>query len=636
MKNEYILKDDTFISIYVISMVFLPIFLLSSLATYSFTLDSIDVEVIYMMLFVCVFVILFTFSYFAMSGDSQIIYLTIIAVSFLLVPLISTGYYKKMINFFENIGSFSKLIINIITASLAICVIFLNMISTGSLDYMDAMPNDKNLEVKWSLISLGILVGLYIFVFYVVPSLFAMFFGFEDVNARTSKTVREDPVFLLTRTFFTSIISFFSILFNGITNIGANFYANIMRDINTTEEAQSALFKYAMLYGFIFMIGVILYLSAFDPSTLTGKAYVYALSAIIPLIVIMGFVIPFSTAQRSGTSTMLLIGIVFTIIFGAFYSYSSMNSETLSTVSYAITIILCLIAIIGLAIFFYIFNNYLKSLDGAIGFLVYFIFYIPCLLIDFVNYIFNEFSMTSRPIYFLFIIEILLIMLYFYAPRIIELTTQTSTSGKIVLLKDGAFLNNQDIIGHAYQLRDTDVPNKKKSSVYDNEALDLEPYTHRTWYSISMWVFINAQPPTSAAYAEETNIFDYGNGKPKVTYFNDMSSPNKKNKYIFYFTDKRNGVASYSLTLPNQKWNNFVFNYSSDKVDLFINGNLERTFNFDGNVPSYLATDLVTIGKDNGLDGAICNVVYHTNPMSKTEITATYNLLMMKSPPTLE
>jgi hypothetical protein len=349
----------------------------------------------------------------------------------------------------------------------------------------------------------------------------------------------------------------------------------------------------------------------------------------------MGFVIPFSTTQRSGTSTMLIIGIIFTIIFGAFYSYSSMNSDTLSTVSYMITIIICLIAIIGLAIFFYIFNNYLKSLDGAIGFLVYFIFYIPCLLIDFLNYILNEFRMTSRPIYLLFIIEILLIMLYFYSPKLIELTTQSSTSEKIILLKDGAFLNNQDVIGHAYQLRNTDLPETGSSKVFNNNLLQAQQYTYRKWYAISMWVFLNPQPPTTSAYAEETNIFNYGNGKPKVTYFNDMSTANKKNKYIFYFTDKRNGPASYSLTLPNQKWNNFVFNYSSDKVDLFINGNLERTFNFDGNVPDYLATDLVTIGKDNGLDGAICNVVYHTKPMTKTEITSTYNLLMIKNPPTL-
>jgi hypothetical protein len=41
----------------------------------------------------------------------------------------------------------------------------------------------------------------------------------------------------------------------------------------------------------------------------------------------------------------------------------------------------------------------------------------------------------------------------------------------------------------------------------------------------------------------------------------------------------------------------------------------------------------VTIGEDNGLDGAICNVKYYKNPLTKYEITNSYNLLMYKNPP---
>ena len=89
------------------------------------------------------------------------------------------------------------------------------------------------------------------------------------------------------------------------------------------------------------------------------------------------------------------------------------------------------------------------------------------------------------------------------------------------------------------------------------------------------------------------------------------------------------------MTLPGQKWNNIVFNYYSDKVDLFINGNLEKTYVFDNNAPNYTANDNITIGTQDGLDGAVCNINYYTEPLTKTQVINAYNLLMMKNPPTL-
>jgi len=70
-------------------------------------------------------------------------------------------------------------------------------------------------------------------------------------------------------------------------------------------------------------------------------------------------------------------------------------------------------------------------------------------------------------------------------------------------------------------------------------------------------------------------------------------------------------------------------------VDLFINGNLERTYTFNENIPIYLATDTITTGSNQGLDGAICNINYYLEPLTKSQITTTYNLLMSKNPPTL-
>ena len=90
----------------------------------------------------------------------------------------------------------------------------------------------------------------------------------------------------------------------------------------------------------------------------------------------------------------------------------------------------------------------------------------------------------------------------------------------------------------------------------------------------------------------------------------------------------------YEIQIPNQKWNNFVFNYSSKYVDLFINGKLTRTFYFKENIPDYHVGDVVTTGSENGLSGAIANIRYYQKKLTSREITAFYNIFKKKNPPT--
>jgi hypothetical protein len=138
-----------------------------------------------------------------------------------------------------------------------------------------------------------------------------------------------------------------------------------------------------------------------------------------------------------------------------------------------------------------------------------------------------------------------------------------------------------------------------------------------------------------AGNSYEANIFSYGAGKPRINYTNDINDAKQRDKYNFYFTDSTR-TPNYQITLPSQKWNNIVFNYSSDKVDLFINGNLETTFYFDetNKRPHYSDMDNVTVGQNNkGLYGAICNVVYYKTNLLNNQIVNDYNVLMLKNPP---
>ena len=90
------------------------------------------------------------------------------------------------------------------------------------------------------------------------------------------------------------------------------------------------------------------------------------------------------------------------------------------------------------------------------------------------------------------------------------------------------------------------------------------------------------------------------------------------------------------MKLASQKWNHIVFNYTPHYADLFINGRLERTFYFKNMAPpEFKSSDVVHIGATDGLSGAISNIRYYTKNVSKSMVSAEYNVLKKQSPPTI-
>lgn len=105
----------------------------------------------------------------------------------------------------------------------------------------------------------------------------------------------------------------------------------------------------------------------------------------------------------------------------------------------------------------------------------------------------------------------------------------------------------------------------------------------------------------------------------------------------------------YPVSMESQKWNQIVLNYSDNKVDLCINGNLERTFYLAGEnipnpevtrqdgiynfIPKYSDLDTITIGDEFGIDGGICNVEYFKQPLTPEQISFNYNIYADKNPP---
>jgi len=407
----------------------------------------------------------------------------------------------------------------------------------------------------------------------------------------------------------------------GFFNNRKTEFSEFINYVNERQELKIDLLKYGALYLVIIFVTVIFYYSSIDPKSLTTNKYLYGIAIATPLILGLLYVLPFSK-NADNPIYKFLLGSLFAIFLTSIaYFYFTTKASTLVGASYLMNFLLFMIIIGAMAIFLYIFSNYLKSLSGMSGFFTYLLFYLPCLLIDFVKYILNEFKSTTNEVYLLFVIEIVLVMIYFYLPPIVSKLIQPS--GAITLLPNSAFLDIKKIIGNSDQLK---IP--------DSNVFDIKQPAFRKEYSVSMWVYLNSQSTSFMAYSRETPIFDYGNGKPRIVYYNNVNDTDKKDKIIVYFTDSTAGPSSHEFKVTYQKWHQFVLNYFSDRVDLFVDGNLENTFVFENNQPNYLVTDNMSIGYENGLDGAICNVQYYPNTLSKSQIANSYNLLMNKNPPT--
>ena len=67
-------------------------------------------------------------------------------------------------------------------------------------------------------------------------------------------------------------------------------------------------------------------------------------------------------------------------------------------------ILIFLIVLLGLAIFYKMFSNYFMKLGGMSRFIISLIFFIPCLISDFITNIIHEVKILPRITYILFLL----------------------------------------------------------------------------------------------------------------------------------------------------------------------------------------------------------------------------------------
>ena len=418
-----------------------------------------------------------------------------------------------------------------------------------------------------------------------------------------------NPLRFLTNNLLTAIrIKYMSIMFLFISLVFVMYYYDLL---NLSSDYFGPVTITSLVIGcFLFAI-ILYYMIAFS------KSDVYSYVPPVPTYVINLF--------------KIAIGVSFSIIFVLFLIMMIFNTSSTSPTFSIILNVLIISTLLTLMYKILIRSPILQSWPWF-RLLVNTILYIPCVLAGIldaiVTQIYKEKEKTKLPEVILLVISILLIAIYYLLPMGMQWVTSTYRGGKM-LVNESVVLKEPYTIASYIPLNDLDPD--ASNPVYEYN------------YALSLWLYLDALPPsTSAAFDKYTPVFSYG-GKPAILYkaSNNTMMITAKIKDL---TDDRiarsnmdkdeNGdVIIYKLeNVLLQKWNHILINYNGGILDVFYNGKLVKSAK---NIVPYMELDAMTIGSSNGINGAICNVVYYNNVLDSNSILALYNSVKDKTPPTM-
>ena len=287
------------------------------------------------------------------------------------------------------------------------------------------------------------------------------------------------------------------------------------------------------------------------------------------------------------------------------------------------------------------------------------IIYIPCLFLDLVQGLQGTFGDTTRTIWVIVAIEILLIAILYGGPYLLNYIgasgSQIVFAPKSLKQKYDTKLNTQS--KEIFIFHNTGVDRTPEDKAEDCPIEEKKRYQ----YAISGWFFLNNNVTSKSTDLE---IFNFGD-VPKMTYnvaknelkihCNTLNSADKESKKEIIYNSRTNynslvkaqkgseekkAIVQMSIEdeeldsdVPLQRWNYFVINYDGKNMDFFLNNKLVFKSNFI--MPDILLKP-ITIGDttDNkGLNGNICNFAFHKYPLTKEQIRWTYTMLRSQNPP---
>lgn len=306
----------------------------------------------------------------------------------------------------------------------------------------------------------------------------------------------------------------------------------------------------------------------------------------------------------SGATIMKILAAI-AVLYGL--SQISISSYSAQVMAYGGIVVGTLIAIVGLAIAAKINRARIYNMTGLSGFIINFIFFIPCLLSDFVEYMYGDFATTPKVVYILFVFEIILILLYLYLPKLLK--KMAEREGNIIIDKPIRINYKNDATNYI------DMQTKSESvDLYKENTITRTAINIRDKYAISLWIYVVPMPPNHAPYNTEANIFNFNN-HPRITY-----NGTDKRFSIYYSNNK-----TYVFDAPLEKWNHILINYTRDTADFFLNGVLAQTHKRVRTDESFNVGDILTTGQENGLQGGIARVVYYERSLLSYEVGNIYN-----------
>ena len=355
---------------------------------------------------------------------------------------------------------------------------------------------------------------------------------------------------------------------------------------------------------------IVLYFMSNDPQKLFDSKYFYTMMIAVPLIVAAVYFLKMNSFRTMTTSDFFkytAFGLFFLLLL-YIYNNVSIPSNFVSLATGLLSLLTFGMVIVALAIVYKMFFNEIYKIPGWNGFIINLIFYIPCMLLNALEYLNKDLKQAPFAVYVLLLIEVVLILAYIYVPKIIKAATDS------IIVKDGKSVVSEPML----------IKNKESLTSYAllNEAKPGELINNK--FALSLWVYVVPVPPTTYPYNSDATIFEYGNYHPRLIYNGTTNN----------FKAFTSAGTSHEFSMPLQAWNHVVFNYTKNNVDIFVNGKLVHTVIKRNPVEEGLSVDdVVTVGQDDGLSGGICNVTYYKSPLFQYEIENLYNLHKNKDPP---
>jgi hypothetical protein len=337
----------------------------------------------------------------------------------------------------------------------------------------------------------------------------------------------------------------------------------------------------------------------------------------------MGFeaFVPFITSFLKYT---ILIGIVLGIILAILHVYNNVPMIA-NTVLFAINIAI-LVGIFAMIVKFIGAEapGYITGPPSWSGLLFETLIYIPCLFLDAVDFLKTEFKLaqTQWTYFIILIIEIILIALLFILPKAFDAVI--NHNGEIIL--DSVLpLNKKKTID---EVTTTDSNNNQTKSLTLSLADNVKQNKPTYNYGLSAWFYIHPQPKnTNSSYTTSggVSILDFS-GAPTINY---DATDNVLN--IVVSGSKISKDFQPESKIPLQRWNHLFINFNNNgMMDVFLNNKLETSV---PNIFPPLPTSL-TVGKDKGIYGQACNIVYYRSVLGSDAISWIYNTHKHLNPPT--